>query len=109
MAGEVMDHRRQVIGGHLDILCKEGVDFSSQQQNHREVVKEEQKDHQQTCGASCLIGVAHQKVADVEWEKQHVQLEQCCRYHCSRPTIAKANVFIGYDDVDGLEQDPRNT
>src|SRR6266436_4139271 len=109
MAGEVMDHRRQVIGGRLDILCKEGVDFSSQQQNHREVVKEKQEDHQQTCRASYLIGVAHQKVGDVEWEKQQVQLEQYCRYHGSKPTIAKANVLIGYDDVDGLEQDPRNT
>src|SRR3954464_1181911 len=106
MVGDVMDHRRQVIGGHLDILCKEGIDFCSQQQNHREVVKEKQEDHQQACRASCLIGIAHQKMADIEWKKQHVQLEQYCRYHCSRPTIAKAYALIGYDEVDGLEQDP---
>src|SRR5215469_15203480 len=103
MAGEVMDHRRQVVGGRRDIHNKKGVDFSPQQQNHREVVEEKQEDNQQTCRASYSIGVAHQKVADIEWEKQQVQLEQYSRYHCSKPTIAKANALIGYDDVDGLE------
>src|SRR5258708_3219853 len=109
MAREGMDHRRQIIRRRLDILCKEGVDFRSQQQNHREVIKEKQEDYQQTGCASGLIGVAYQKVGDVEGEKQQVQLEQYRRCDCSQPTITKANALIGYDDVDGLEQDPRNT
>src|SRR5260370_30312893 len=93
MTGEGMDHRRHVIGGRLDILCKEGVDFSSQQQNHREVEKEKQEDHQQTGRASCLVGVAHKKVGDVEGKKQQVQLEQYRRNSCSKPTLAKANAL----------------
>jgi hypothetical protein len=105
LAGELMDHPRHVIGCHPDMLHKESVDLSSQQEDHREVVKEKQKDNNEPRRPYITL----EKVGDIEREQREINLEQDRRYYGSQPTLAKTNALIGHHDVDGLKQDPRDT
>jgi hypothetical protein len=54
MAGKVMNHYGQVVGGGSYVLGKEGVDLGSQELDYGEVVEEKQEDDGETCLASIV-------------------------------------------------------
>ena len=49
-----------------------------------------------------------QKVGYIEREEIEIDGEGDRRYHRSQPAIAKTDVLVGNDDVNGLKQDPGN-
>src|SRR5579883_3458601 len=49
MAGQSMDHSRNALRSRVDFFCEVGVNFRAQQENDREVIKEEQQDDGKAC------------------------------------------------------------
>src|SRR5260370_35050527 len=52
--------------------------------------------------------IATQKVCHVKREEYEIDLYGHCCYHGSKPAMTETDMLVGYNDVDGLKQNPCN-
>src|SRR5216684_4168438 len=99
MAGGDVDHSDQVNWSSLYSFSKKSVYLGSQQENHGKVVEEDQQNNQ--ADRACITV---QEVRYIDRKEHEVYLKRCCRHNRSQPAIAKTDMLVGNNHINGLEQ-----